>query len=255
MSQSSPGPTISLTAAAAIAVGELFGINSSGQAVLATASIKPIAVCTFPADPATSSTEVTGKLLHAGGTFDVKAGAAIAVGAQCWGAAAGELTTVPTPTARFRAKTAAAADNDRFEAIFEGFEENAAIVGTPSTATAGATLTTAQLAAARDPGLLRATHPGGGATATLTLPLAADMDTAFPDIPIGGGFRFTIKNIGTAAAADTYTIATNTGWTVTGNVLTVPSGHATTGALAGGNCATFLASKTGAGAWTLDRVG
>lgn len=246
MSQTIPGPTINLTAAAAIAVGELFGINASGQAVLATASIKPIAVCTFPADPATSTTEVTGKLLHSGGTFDVKVSAAIAVGAQCWGAASGKVSVTPTPTARFRAKTVATADNDRIEVIFEAFESNVTVRGTPATVTTAATLTAAQIATGRIIG----THPGGGASVALTLPLGTDMDTGFPDVPIGGEVAFTVINRGTTVAADVYTITTNTGWTL-GDNMAVPSNAATTGALTGGNVRRFVGRKTGPATWSL----
>lgn len=76
-----------------------------------------------------------------------------------------------------------------------------------------------------------------GSGHNLTLPLAADMDTAFPNAGVDSAFDFTVQ-----ATTGTATVVTNTGWTTVG-ALTVAASTATR----------FRARKTAAGAWTLYR--
>lgn len=75
----------------------------------------------------------------------------------------------------------------------------------------------------------------------LTLPLAADLDTALPNFPVNGSFDFSVISL---TGGGTCTVTTNTGWTLVGT-MTVVTATATL----------FRARKTAAGAWTLYRVG
>lgn len=81
----------------------------------------------------------------------------------------------------------------------------------------------------------------GGTTPSLTLPLAADVDTALPDIRIGQAFilRIINKNSGNT------TIVTNTGWTLSGGTLV----------LATNTWKEFLVTRTGVGTYTGVNVG
>ncbi len=91
-------------------------------------------------------------------------------------------------------------------------------------------------------------NQGGGAVSTLTLPLATGMDTALAASAANDAFDFSLINISTVAAEDAV-IATNTGWTIVGN-LDVASNAAATDKSAG----RFRARKTATGAWTLYRL-
>lgn len=110
----------------------------------------------------------------------------------------------------------------------------------PTALTASATLTAAQLG-----NRVFTANAATGAAVTYTLPTAASMDSAFPSIPNNGAFEFTVINTSTVAAEDA-TIAAGTGWTLVGNV-TIASNNATTD----WSTRTFIARKTGTGAWTL----
>lgn len=109
--------------------------------------------------------------------------------------------------------------------------------------TVSATLTAAEILA----GLITV-NQGAGAASTLTLPLATAMDTALPDFAADMAVDFSLINISTVAAEDA-AIATNTGWTLVGN-MDVASNAAATDKSAG----RFRARKTAAGAWTLYRL-
>lgn len=87
-------------------------------------------------------------------------------------------------------------------------------------------------------------NQGGAGASVLTLPLAADMDTQFSDAIAQDGFDFSVTNISTVAAEDA-SVATNTGWTLVGN-MDVASNAAATDKSAG----LFRVWKTAAGAWT-----
>lgn len=115
--------------------------------------------------------------------------------------------------------------------------------GAQTAKTTSATLTAAEVLA----GIITV-NQGGGATSSLTLPLAADMDTAMPDSAAGDAFDFSLINVSTVAAEDA-DILTNTGWTLVGS-MAVQSNAAITDKSAG----RFRARKTGAGAWTLYRL-
>lgn len=106
---------------------------------------------------------------------------------------------------------------------------------TTSTATNTATLTAAQIAS----GFIVGTPT---ATASYTLPTAASLDTALSNSPTGTNFEFSL--ITTAAFA--ITILTAAGWTLVGSMATAATAN---------SFARFRARKTGAGAWTLYRVG
>jgi hypothetical protein len=60
-------------------------------------------------------------------------------------------------------------------------------------------------------------NQGGGATSSLTLPLATSMDTALPSSIANDAFDFSLINISTNAAEDA-DILTNTGWTLVGSM-------------------------------------
>ncbi len=76
-------------------------------------------------------------------------------------------------------------------------------------------------------------------TLALTLPLAADLDTALPNFPVNGSFAFNVISIG----ANTATVTTNTGWSLVGTMTVLTT-------IASG----FVARKTAAGAWSLYRA-
>lgn len=115
--------------------------------------------------------------------------------------------------------------------------------GTPAAKTTDATLTTAEVLS----GIITV-NQGGSGTSSLTLPLATDMDTAFPDSAAGDAFDFSVINISTDAAEDA-TLITNTGWTLVGE-MTVESNDADRAASSG----RFRARKTGTGAWSIYRI-
>lgn len=109
--------------------------------------------------------------------------------------------------------------------------------------TVSATLTAAEVLA----GIITV-NQGAGAASALQLPLATAMDTALPDFAADMAVDFSLINISTVAAEDA-AIATNTGWTLVGN-MDVQSNDAATSKSAG----RFRARKTAAGAWTLYRL-
>lgn len=106
--------------------------------------------------------------------------------------------------------------------------------GAPAVVSAAATLTAAQLL-----GRLISTVPV--AAINLQLPTAAAMDTATPNLPIGGAFDFSMIN--TSAGAFASTLTTNTGWTLLGSM-----------AVGQNISGSFRARKTAAGAWNLYRL-
>lgn len=115
--------------------------------------------------------------------------------------------------------------------------------GAQAAKTTSTTLTAAELKT----GIITV-NQGGGATSSLTLPTAADLDTALPAAATNDSFEFSLINISTVAAEDA-DILTNTGWTLVGDVA-VQSNDAITSKSAG----LFRARKTGAAAWTLYRL-
>lgn len=82
--------------------------------------------------------------------------------------------------------------------------------------TTSVTLTAAEIIA----GLITGNQGAAGA-ATYTLPLASDLETAlvaaFPGLANNDSFDFSIINI-SAVAAEAITLATNTGWTLVGDL-------------------------------------
>ena len=113
----------------------------------------------------------------------------------------------------------------------------------PTAKTTDATLTAAEL----QTGIITV-NQGAAGTSSLTLPLAADMDTAFPDAASGDAFDFSVINTSSVAAEDA-TLITNTGWTLVGE-MTVESNDADRA----GSSGRFRARRTGSGAWTLYRL-
>ena len=97
---------------------------------------------------------------------------------------------------------------------------------------AGATLTVADVA-----GFLISTS--NGSAQAMVLPLAADMDTAFPNAGVNSSMDISLQSLG----AGTATITTNTGWTLSGTmaVATLVTGM-------------FRLRKTGTAAWTCYRI-
>lgn len=84
---------------------------------------------------------------------------------------------------------------------------------------------------------------------TLTLPLAVDLDAALPECGVDFSFDFSLINI-SSGPGDDAAIAINTGWTIKGPTLIFA--FDTPQPTSFGR---FRARKTGAGAWTLYRIG
>lgn len=109
--------------------------------------------------------------------------------------------------------------------------------GAPAAVNTTATMTAANLLT----GIITSTT---AAAVAGTLPLAADLETAlvalFPAIQVNDAFEFSVISTG----ANTFTVTTNTGWTLVGNM-----------AVATVTSSLFRAVRTAAGAYTLYRVG
>lgn len=235
---------VTLEAAEAIAVGQRVFINSSKKAEVAGIGVVASGIAIGDAD---SGEDISIKMLSAPGTFRVRASEAIVAGAFCFGAAGGEVGASISTSEVWRARQAASADNALFDAELISLSPSFGVQLAPTAETAAFTLT-APKALTR---IITITHTTGSTIAG-TLDTAANFDTAFPDAPVGFSVDFTIINT-SAAAADTLTVTTATGWTLVGTMI-VPSAHSTTGTLYG-NVASFRARKTGTGAWTLYRIG
>jgi hypothetical protein len=123
--------------------------------------------------------------------------------------------------------------NTSFFQLGDGNPSELVVTAKPAHAayTAAATLTPADLAGGA------VTYAGAGAN--LTLPLATDLDAAFPNLPAGASFEFSVA----ATGAGTATVVTNTGWTTTGT-LTVATTTATR----------FRVRKLAAGSYSLLQV-
>lgn len=112
----------------------------------------------------------------------------------------------------------------------------------PQTATATATLTTAQTL-----GGLLVGDPTTTA-ATYTFPTATAIDAVMTNMKTNSTFRLTVINLGTSTGL--ITMAVGTGITAVGNLVV-----AITGSAAGvGGAAQFLFRKTGTAAYTVYRV-
>jgi hypothetical protein len=113
----------------------------------------------------------------------------------------------------------------------------------PQTATATATLTTAQTL-----GGLLVGDPTTTA-ATYTFPTATAIDAVMTNMKTNSTFRLTVINLGTSTGL--ITMAVGTGITAVGNLVV-----AITGSAAGvGGAAQFLFRKTGTAAYSVYRVG
>lgn len=110
-------------------------------------------------------------------------------------------------------------------------EVNMGIQAAPTSKSAAATLTAAELTN----GIIQYT----GATASLTLPTVADTEALVSSAKVNSSFDVNFINTG----AGTLTIAAGTGWTLVG---TVTSATLTSAA--------WRARKTGDGAWSLYRI-
>ena len=110
-------------------------------------------------------------------------------------------------------------------------EVNMGIQAAPTSKSAAATLTAAELTN----GIIQYT----GATASLTLPTVADTEALVSSAKVNSSFDVNFINTG----AGTLTIAAGTGWTLVG---TVTSATLTSAA--------WRARKTGDSAWTLYRI-
>lgn len=116
--------------------------------------------------------------------------------------------------------------------------------GAPTAKTVSATLTAAEI----DARIITVNQAAAGAS-TQTLPLATAMDTYFSGVATGQSVDFWVINTSTVDAEDA-TIATNTGWTLVGNVEIQAASAMTLN-----TSAHFRARKTGTAAWTLYRLG
>jgi hypothetical protein len=108
------------------------------------------------------------------------------------------------------------------------------VQGAPTSITAAATMTAAQMA--------NGLFVFDGAAGNLTLPTVADLEAAVSSASkVNAAFDFFVVNID--AGSDDVTVFTNTGWTLVGTmqVDNATSGH-------------FRARKTGDGTWTCYRL-
>ena len=113
-------------------------------------------------------------------------------------------------------------------------EAQLTVQGAPTTLTAAATATAAQL--------VNGLFTFNGTAGNLTLPTVAELEAGIPNATrVDIAFDFHIINID--ATTDDVTVAAGTGWTLVGNmaVTETVSGH-------------FRARKTGVGTWTLYRI-
>ena len=110
-------------------------------------------------------------------------------------------------------------------------EVNIGVQATPTTKTAAATLTAAELTS----GII----VYSGASASLTLPTVADTEVLVSSAKVNSSFEVNFINTG----AGTLTIAVGTGWTLVG---TVTSATLTSGL--------WRARKTGDGSWSFYRI-
>tara|TARA_R110000868_G_scaffold347252_1_gene608313 strand:+ start:631 stop:1056 length:426 start_codon:yes stop_codon:yes gene_type:complete len=113
----------------------------------------------------------------------------------------------------------------------------------PQTATVTATLTAAQITG----GLLVATPTA--ATASYTLPVAADIDAVLGNAKVNSTFMLSIINL--QSSVGVITIVTNTGLTTVGTLTIGLTGAAST---APPGVAQFLFRKTGVAAYSVYRV-
>lgn len=116
--------------------------------------------------------------------------------------------------------------------------------GAPTAKTVSATLTAAEIKA----GIITV-NQAAGATSSQQLPLAADMDTGFPDFAAGDAFDFSVINTSTVDAEDA-DVTTNTGWTLVGSM----DIHAYSAAGSLNSSGRFRARKTGTATWVLYRI-
>lgn len=216
---------------------------SSGNVIAAGANDEDLG--TAESQVLTSGDLVDVRLSNAYGTRSMIASEAISLGAKVYGAASGKIADTPSERFIGKALEAATADGDIIEVLMDGgLDDRAAVFQPAQTAkTTSATLTAAEIRT----GIITV-NQGGGAASTLTLPLATAMDTEFDDFGVNDAFDFSVINISTVAAEDAL-LATNTGWTIVGN-LDVASNAAATDKSAG----RFRARKTATGAWTLYRL-
>lgn len=109
------GPSRTFQAAAAITLGVLVKVDSSGYAAIAGLGEQPIGVAETAA--AAAGDKISIRLLHGGGTFRAKASGAFAVGALVYGRASGLVDDISTTSAVLVgvALEAATAANDLVE--------------------------------------------------------------------------------------------------------------------------------------------
>jgi hypothetical protein len=120
--------------------------------------------------------------------------------------------------------------------------------GAPAAKTTSTTLTAAELLG----GIITGNQGAAGA-ATYTLPLATDLESALlaihPNLQVDDSFDFVLINLSTVAAED-ITVATNTGWTLVGDMV-VDSNDQAAGSYPR---AIFRVRRTAANAYTLYRI-
>jgi len=108
------------------------------------------------------------------------------------------------------------------------------VQGAPTSLSAGATATAAQLAT----GLF----VFNGTAGNLTLPTVADLETSISSAQkVNAAFDFIVINAD--ATTDDVTLVVGTGWTIVGNAVVTEA-----------TSAQFRARKTGDGAWTAYRI-
>ena len=109
----------------------------------------------------------------------------------------------------------------------------------PQTATVTATLTVAQIL-----GGILAGSPGTSAAA-YTLPTVASLEAVLTNAKVDSSFDLNVINVD-GSSSGVITMTAGTGWTIVGLATVVATA---------GTAQLFRARKTGAGAWTLYRLG
>lgn len=118
---------------------------------------------------------------------------------------------------------------------------------TPQTFTSTATLTAAQIVG----GILEATHAASGANVDIVLPTGSVLSAGLPaSLADDDAFDLVIINIGTNAAADTYTLIAGSQFTIVGNPI-IQSNHSS---IASTNTGTFRIRRTAADTFVAYRI-
>ncbi len=216
------GGAVVITGAASIA-----GATGPGGAVSviggASGSTNDAGGAVIRTGGAGSGTGAGGAAVTTGG-----AGGATGVGgaASVTGGAGGATSGVGGDVAVTGGAASANNDNGGNVVVAGGAPHGTGVVGmvrlqakTVRTQAAPGTMTTTRALTAAEVlgGIMAATHAGGAATINVQCPTGTALKAAMGTVAAGDSIELVIINIGTAAAADTYTLTVNTDVTIVGN--------------------------------------